>query len=318
MGRFPPAVLRSSSSLKTSSGMDFTRRDVTINNELGHVYVPSGVKSYMETRLVIACHGVASKPSFMEASQFTPNLDAFIERGWVVASHTAGGNAWGNERAMQGNAATYDYVAREWFINKVLVMGFSMGGLTTLNITGRKVVPRVVGAITVNGVVDTHTFDQGVWSHYGASSWNDMIVKQAGYDPMRDDPQRWAGLPVLQIAGSGDSTCHPSEHAEPFAARAATPELIQTHIGPWGHLNGPFAPEVATAFADTLMEPFDANQVPPMDDPLPGWPDETAPEPEPEPEPGAPPPLGSGAWRTDGTPATLSLTNGSVVQLSRP
>lgn len=216
---------------------------------VGTLYLPPETSA--DGVLVIASHGHSADHDFLEHERHRQDLELWLAQGWHAATHRQGGEAsWGNAQALEGAREAYTAAAALTPVRRVVAFGFSMGGLASLNIAAHRVLPDLLGVVTVNGVVDTHTFtpEHGVWEAYGASSWDDLAERQSGSDPARDDPQRLAGIPILQLAGRADLSVEPARHTEVLAARAATPELLTTVLGAWGHVDGPFSPELIVAW----------------------------------------------------------------------
>lgn len=256
-------------------------RKVTLNfaGQKALLMVPDAVKDWDTTSLIIMNHGYVDHFSWVDPDA-SPRHGAasamsFLDQGWVVISHQTSGNNWGSDAALSDIQDAYDYVARRWFFQKIIIMGFSMGGMLTYNATGLKVLPQIDAAITINGVVDARTsWMSELYRVYGGLNEAQLGQYMAGHDPARDDPARWAGLPMFISSSPKDTVTPTEQHAAVFYERAVTPEKIvyRTHTG--GHLaQESFMVDEVVAWlkAQVGVEPHRPGQVRPAVGPAPLW-----------------------------------------------
>lgn len=311
-GRVTP-FQTASESRTTSAGTAWTLERWSFAGQAAIACVPAVVKDRTDITLVQHSHGYVDDQDHPLTARMKGTLEGVLDRGWVLVSHFMHGNNWGSKVAMNDLKDAYHWAASRWHVKRVILHGFSMGGMATYNALGQDIVPDIVAAITVNGVVDIATN----WPDQAMSVYGGMTIEQAlaymaeppGYDPARDDPQKWAGKPIFMIGGTGDTVVPPAQHMEKFLARAATPEVIHYEVGAHGHLAG-FMPEKCLSWADAYAPAYVAQG--PYGVPAPNWP-----LPPPPPPPATEPP-GSGVYWADGREASLYRADGTLVRLNRP
>jgi len=315
-GRITP-YQTASEARTTSTGAAWTLERWSFAGQAAIACVPAQVKDRTDITLVQHSHGYVDDQDHPLSARMQGTLDGILDRGWVLVSHFMHGNNWGSKVAMNDLKDAYHWAASRWHVKRVILHGFSMGGMATYNALGQDVVPDIVAGITVNGVVDI--LGQADWqasarAMYGGMNQAEMLSYMAeppGYDPLRDDPAKWANKPIYMIGGSNDPVVPPPPHMEKFLARAATPELIHYEVGTHGHLAG-FMPEKCLPWADTHAPTYQAQE--PHGWPEPNWP--TDPELE-QPDPGPVTPTGSGVYWADGREASLYRPDGTLVRFSR-
>lgn len=299
----------SSSAAFTPGGVPYQKVTLSFAGQKALLLYADRVKDWETTSLVIMNHGYADSYTWVDPAASVKHGAAsamiFVERGWVVISHNAGGNNWGSDAAVSDVMDAYDYAARRWFFEKIAVMGFSMGGLLAYNVTGKKALPQVDAAITINGVVDIRTnwLDEA-YRVYGGTNESQMTQYMAGNDPLHDDPDRWAGLPMFITSSPNDSVTPTAAQAQRFYDRASTPEKIvfRTHTGSHLAQESFMVSEVLAWMKDVVgFKDHVAGQVRPSVGPAPLWVKGSS---------------GSGVAFADGTPAVLAMTDGSVVAVS--
>lgn len=303
---YEPPIENGTTTGTTTLGTAYTRHDVTFVNRDAYVYAPTRTTAWTHTSLLFIIHGMTGTRAFAEEPLGLPHLEMALDRGWIVVS-ASNGNLWGNQQVMTDFRNLYEYAARRWWIDHTITYGHSMGGMASLVVGGRAEVPDLAGVGSLNGMIDTQAYHSDTTlSAFNASTWEELLVKQAGYDPVRDDPARWADLPVLLITTPSDGSL---AQAEDFIDRAVTPETI-THVnGSHTHVQNPFVAEVNTWLASLAPEYVDGQEIGQQPVPKwPGWDD--------EPEPPTPGPAGSGVFDTSGAEVSLFTTSGARVSLS--
>lgn len=296
----------------TAAGTPYTRVNLSFAGQRCIALVPDRVRDRTDVTLVQHSHGYVDTEAHVLTDRMLGTTHGMLDRGWVVTSHLMHGNNWGSKVAMSDLKDVYHWAAQKWHVKRVILHGFSMGGMATYNALGQDVVPDIVAAITVNGVVDI--LGQADWqasarAMYGGMNQAEMLAYMAeapGYDPLRDDPAKWAGKPIYMIGGTNDTVVPPAQHMEKFLARAATPELIHYELGTHGHLAG-FMPEKVLPWADAYAPNYATQTA--YGTPTPNWP--VAPEPPPAST------AGSGVYWADGREASLYRSDGTLVRISR-
>ena len=251
----------------TPGGTPYARIDLAFGARLAYVYVPTRVTAWTHTSLLHVIHGMTGTRTFAEGALGKPILDAALDRGWIVAS-ASNGNTWGNPQAMTDLRNLYEYVAMRWWIDHTLTFGHSMGGMASMVVGGRREVPSLAAVVSLNGMIDTQDYgDSTTLTSYGASDWTDLLAKQAGHDPVRDDPARWANLPIMLIDTLTDTS---KRQSDLFISRSTTPAFITqaTHTG--GHMDNPKVAETLAFLAANAPAYIDGQTIDTQ--PVPKWP----------------------------------------------
>lgn len=256
--RITPYEVSRTSGHATANGTAHTRIDLRFANQPAIILVPDRVQDRTDITLVLHCHGYVDTAEHVLTARMKTTADGMLDRGWVIASHEMHGNNWGGPDAINDLQDTYHWAAHQWHVKKVILHGFSMGAMPVYNTISRKALPDIAAAITVNGVVDVQAnpdWYESASAVYGGMTIEEMQTYQAGYDPARDDPHRWAGTKIFIVGGTSDTVVPPALHMQPFIARAATPDTITYLEGDHGHLQGFHATE-ALAWADTYAPQY--------------------------------------------------------------
>ena len=285
----------------TPGGTAHVRIDLAFGARLAYVYVPTRVAAWTHTTMLSIIHGATGDRTFAEGALGKPHLDAALDRGWIAVAPSTG-DTWGNAQAMTDLRNLYNYVASRWWIDNTVTVGHSMGGMASVVVGGRSELPDLAGVASINGMLDTQDYHSPqTLTAYGAATWEELPAKQAGYDPVRDDPERWRGLPVCLVSSTGDTS---ARQADLFVGRAVTPELIEHLSGTHSHLQNPFAVQLDAFLASLAPAYMDGQPI--TTQPVPKWPGWDT---------GGPGAGASGLRRTNGTEVGLSRTDGSPVQV---
>lgn len=268
----------SSTAATTPAGTAYNKVLLNFGGQKAYAFVPSSVEDWDHTNLVVMNHGYADNYTFIDPNA-TPHHGAnsamsFLDQGWIVVSHDTHGNNWGNDDAISDVMDVYDWAARKWYLDKVAVFGFSMGGMLTYNVTGNKVLPQMDAAITINGVVNARTNWQSELTRvYGGTTPQQTDAAMAGHDPARDDPQRWAGIPFFISSSPNDTVCPTPAQAQVFYDRAATKDKITFKTHSENHLGtSSFMVSDVLAWLNGLgFVKHNPNQVKPAVAPSPKW-----------------------------------------------
>lgn len=246
------------------------------------VFVPP--TAHEHSPLVLAFHGVNNDHHMMEGGHAAYFMDEAHDRGWVVYAPFTGNN-WGDASIMRQAGEVVAWARESRPYTRIIAYGYSMGGMAVYNLIPHNPFWGMICGITINGVVD----EQVMRGRY-----------TPGYDPARDAPARYAGMPLYMSAGTADVHVEKAKHADVFYTRAATPELITYYEGTHNHFGGFQNPEVSI-WAGAIVDAT----------PLEGPPGGPGPDPDPDPDPG--PGAGSGLYRTGGEGVTLYRTDGTRV-----
>lgn len=239
-----------STELRTASGTGFLRFDGRVGDQRFYAHAPlnrDGALIAHADLAVLHFHGSGASRTNMDNREMVAFRDAALDRGWVLGAPSTG-NTFGNPDALALGAAVLGWLRHEFSSSATVLHGYSMGGMAAYNLSGRGMVPDLAGVVVVNGTVDSLASNSlpTIREAYGAADDAELLERQAGHDPARDDAARWAHLPMFLSYSTGDAAVPAQRHGEVFMARAATPEHIVYRVGTNGHadVSGFRAPEV--------------------------------------------------------------------------
>jgi hypothetical protein len=201
--------------------------------------------------LVILNHQASSTEAvFTEAAEQNAVLTTLVEADYVVAisrqwTPTAFENSWGNDDAIQANVDLYNFAVSNFQVDtsRVAMVGFSMGGLSTMLAFPDGRIP-LKGAACFDCVLDlAHVYANGfsasintAYSITGVSP-NTYSEKTAGHDPRLLATTTFTGKRFAFFANTDDSIINFTQNTFDFQAQiasVATEETITTGTG--GHL----------------------------------------------------------------------------------
>lgn len=115
--------------------------------------------------------------------------DKLISEGYIVAASFAGGNAWGNQDSQDDYYDLYAYINGLYNINKVVFIGQSMGGLTSLNLLASNRITEcyawygVYPVTNLNEAYFNEGFASAIETAYGFVGSGNYAAATAGFDP---------------------------------------------------------------------------------------------------------------------------------------
>jgi|GEM_PF-4645781 len=224
---------------RTAAGTAFLRFDGRVGEARFYAHAPlnrDGAPVAEADLAVLHFHGSGASRTNMDNREMCAFRDAALDRGWVLGAPSTG-NAFGNPDALALGLAVLGWLRSEFTPAATVLHGYSMGGMAAYNASGRGLVPDLAGVVVVNGTVDSLASNSlpAIREAYGALDDAELLRLQAGFDPARDDPARWAGLPMFLSYSTGDAAVPAQRHGEVFMGRAATPECIVYRVGTNGH-----------------------------------------------------------------------------------
>lgn len=234
-----PVRILDSTEHRTADGTAYLRFDLRVDGRQAYAYAPMNRDGALVARSPLAVlhfHGSGSSRANVENPVMSGFRDAAMDRGWVLGAPSTG-NTFGNADALGLGMALHGWLVEEFAPAATVLHGFSMGGMAAYNASGRGLVPDLAGVVVVNGTVDSLASNSlpTIREVYGAADDAELLRRQAGHDPARDEPSRWAGIPMFLSYSTGDAAVPAGRHGEVFMARAATPEHIVYRVGANGH-----------------------------------------------------------------------------------
>lgn len=224
---------------RTAEGTPFLRFDGRVGEERFYAHAPlnrDGALIVQADVAVLHFHGAGASRTNLDNREMRAFRDAALDRGWVLGAPSTG-MAFGNAHALALGLAVHGWLVREFAPGATVLHGYSMGGMAAYNLSGGGLLRGLAGVVVVNGTVDSLASNSlpAIREAYGAADDGELLRRQAGYDPARDDPARWAGIPMFLSYSTGDAAVPAQRHGEVFVGRAATPERIVYRVGTNGH-----------------------------------------------------------------------------------
>lgn len=212
------------------------------------IELPKTYSSDKPAPVVIYCHGsgrdAASGQDDVQVRLLTAGL---TNLGYIVVHSDAQGTTnWGNPASVADYVTAYQYVRDHYGISAVYLVGQSMGGLASLTIIGKKLIPGILGWFGVNPVTNLRSiYDKGQFNTYieaaygmssGAPTW---AAATAGSDPNLRPASDYSGVAYRVLTSVSDSVVPPADNSQLHMSKLASlvPESSiktspgTTHIG---------------------------------------------------------------------------------------
>lgn len=156
-------------------------------------YNPIGKPS----KLLMVCHGagrgVTGADGWASADSYNDMISLFVNNGYAVfdcngySNDAYGVNHWGCPRALEAYRKAYDYITKNYNVETNLcVYGFSMGGLTALNLANENF-PNIKAIGLGSPVINMREYAGGNAACHAAYFMGDSYdeSKAKGYDPIK-------------------------------------------------------------------------------------------------------------------------------------
>lgn len=110
----------------------------TIDGQPAYIAVPAPIDPEDPPRIILYSHGSNTEVSFDTNDEFMQDLRAygvfFTENDYIFAASNQHGANWGNDESIQDNINLIDWIKERYDTQeKVNMIGYSMGGLPTMN-----------------------------------------------------------------------------------------------------------------------------------------------------------------------------------------
>lgn len=110
----------------------------TIEGQPTYIAVPAPIDPEDPPRIILYSHGSNTEVSFDTNDEFMQDLRAygvfFTENNYIFAASNQHGANWGNDESIQDNINLIDWIKERYDTqDKVNMIGYSMGGLPTMN-----------------------------------------------------------------------------------------------------------------------------------------------------------------------------------------
>ena len=248
--------------------------DKTFTSSKGYastMLIPATVEaSGAPASAVLYCHGSGAgdrSRAFSDASYFDNLKNALLDGGFMLVEGHVGGDHWGNQRGIDAYVALLQGAAAIHPINGVIPFGRSMGGTVAsyLATQNTPIKPYVSGLYLQAGLQSLYWWcfkkgeagtgtPGGPAAAYGITnqtSLPEFLTKTAGYDPLTFAPASFAGLPVLWVHGTEDTTVSMKDNSAAQRARVY-PNLASGILHPVA--GGDHSTGAAGVFGQTAAE----------------------------------------------------------------
>ncbi len=110
----------------------------TIGGQLAFIAIDTKYEEKNNLPIVVYSHGstysVTSNPDNQLLKDLRLYADAFVKKGYIFAASNQHGDNWGNDLAVEDTRKLIEYIQTNFTSSKeIYLIGFSMGGLPTMN-----------------------------------------------------------------------------------------------------------------------------------------------------------------------------------------
>lgn len=110
----------------------------TIGGQLAFIAIDTKYPDKKNLPIVVYSHGstysVTSNPDNQLLKDLRLYADAFVKKGYIFAASNQHGDNWGNDLAVEDTRKLIEYIQTNFTSSKeIYLIGFSMGGLPTMN-----------------------------------------------------------------------------------------------------------------------------------------------------------------------------------------
>ncbi len=219
------------------------------------IALPRDYDSRIPVPLVLYAHGSGQTATAPTSDGGGGIYRSLVTNGFAVASSDQHGINWGNQASVDDLVDLYRYILARHAVGPVILMGQSMGGLSSLLALAERRIPGVVGWLGVYPVTNLRSmfdggFTQQVRNAYSLANDGEYAAKTAGHDPNLMDAGAFRGVPMRFYASPADTLVPKATNTDLFAAKVATlaPEAtVITASGEHGDQSH-FQPSDALAF----------------------------------------------------------------------
>lgn len=265
----------------TAAGTAYT--EITVSpygsGDTALVCVPGALADGAASVVVLCAHGHSGSEATINSAMMTPTRNNALDRGWVVASSYAHGNAWANPAALADYRRVWDWINDTWPVGDTLLHGQSMGALTTANLYSRDSIPKVRGMVGIDGAYNLASafantnYKPSIRTAYGiAADGSDYDTKTAGHDAVLLPPGTFAGKRLFLSSSNFDTAIPKATNTDLFVSNLGTsPALIDSRLGNGEHVtSGNYYGTAATEFFEAALAAAPPDPVAPV------WPDPIA------------------------------------------
>lgn len=175
------------------------------------------------TPLVFYNHGASGDREALFTTYLVDVAETLLENGFIVAGISAGSQNWGNDSALSAYISAHSYLTSTYNIDQTVLVGQSMGGLSSLLTLANKSIPNISGWLGIYPVCDLEnmyytTFYGGlIDGAYGTGSYASI---PAGHNPMTKTSSLF-DVPMRFYASAGDTAVAKTPNSDSMATKVA-------------------------------------------------------------------------------------------------
>jgi len=180
------------------------------------IVVPSGYDSRKPRPAVILFHGLGStERAWATNANYHAIQKALTDAGFIVISGARRNEygTWGNANAQAAYAETYRYLLANYSVSCIACLANSMGGVEFFNTLSSELVGIPTCFVGTSATANlaacyaSSSLTSSIKAAYGiASDGSDYSTKTEGFDPIKERPDAFFGLPQLWICADDDAT----------------------------------------------------------------------------------------------------------------
>jgi pimeloyl-ACP methyl ester carboxylesterase len=174
--------------------------------------------------LVVFDHGYGGNQNqILKAGTLRPLRDALAQAGYAIAASESHGNNFGDPASVQDQSdLVHDAESQLPFVNRVEVIGFSMGGVDALLTASEHAVPDLKSVVLLSAVCNQIPFLTGqlgrpIRAAFGNRKGQALLAALSPSDPERRDPHSYVGYRYWFWQSPQDRTVPPVQAASMIA-----------------------------------------------------------------------------------------------------
>ncbi|MGV9825938.1 hypothetical protein [Gordonia sp. NPDC003429] len=184
--------------------------------------------------IIVWFHGMDSDGTEL---QYSPRqrhfVEPFLRRGWVVASATAGGNSFGNDKAVATYRELITAATTRFAVSRMLFVGESMGALAGLHIYAQPQFASIDGFVGISPLMGLPATIRDV--DFIRAAWHGDVPERA--DPLAYPSTAFAGRRFQLHHSLGDRLVPDGAGARAFAIRFGNVASIELDVCQGGHID---------------------------------------------------------------------------------
>ncbi len=183
-----------------------------------------------------------------------------LASGYIVVSSDGHQENWGKQASIDDHNDLYDYLVNHYSISKVMVLGHSMGGLSSLLSVANGHIPVTAwaGIFPITNLANLYgagTYTTAINTAYNIPAGGTYAVQTAGHDPNLLTASAFNNIPMRFYASSGDTTVSKTNNSDAMSTKMSGTSPEYTVVACSGNHGDPshFQPSDIIAFYDRYL-----------------------------------------------------------------